>query len=144
MFLKEIHMSDTLKIGQINGHDIVAVPSNQSCFATVPEEWKDGCAHIIGNPAEKMTREEAYKKGITPEGISALFRDSVGHIKHDIVTHFLPNHAGETCGARTEMNDLTTATVDTVHVHFELALAEHWSKKKFRRCVDSIMVPTGH
>ncbi len=132
-------MPDPLKIGQIGGHDIVAVLSNSSCFSDVPEAWKSGCAHIIGNPAEKMTRAEAYSKGITPEGISTLFRDSAGHIKPEIIAHFLPNHTGEACGARTEMNDLTTATMDTVHVHFELALAVHWEEKKFRRCVDPIL-----
>jgi len=132
-------MVDPLKIGQINGHDIVAVVSHKSCFAEVPEDWKDGCAHIIGNPAEKMTRAEAYAKGITAGKILDLMCNEAGMVKEDVLRHFFPGKDPASFDARKEANGPHTATMDTVHVHFETALIEYWKMGVFRRCVDSIM-----
>ncbi len=128
-----------LVIGMISGEQIVLVDSKTSCFADVPAEFKAGCRHLIANPKREMTRQEAYAKGITPEKVQALLRNELGHIKPEIIKYAFPELVHEQFGMRTETNDLVTATVDSVHVHVLIALAQYWKAKMFRRCVQSLM-----
>jgi hypothetical protein len=131
-------MEDPMKVGQVNGHDIVVVPSKGNAFSALPEEERARCAHLIANPAEMMTRAEAYAARIRPGAIADLLRTNAGEIRPDLLAHFgLEND----CGARIEVNDLITATMNTVHVHVLVAPAEFWKSGKFRRCVDSILAP---
>jgi len=130
-----------LVIGQINGHDIVAVVSRASCFADVPEHMQAGCMHIICNPAEGMSRAEAHAKGITAGKILDMACDEAGLVKKEILAHFFPGQNHADFDARKEANGPHTATMDTVHVHLETARIEYWKQdpRIFRRCVDSLL-----
>lgn len=136
-------MTDTplaFKIGQINDQIIELVRSERDCFSMLPLDEQAYCAHLIAHPRIKMTRGEAYALGVTPGKIVDMLRDHRGSLKRDIVHVFFPDPEG-IYGARIEINDLITATLDTVHVHVIIAPAEMWRMERFRRCVDSILEP---